>query len=61
MGFLWDFIKLNSHYFKKYTVQGNGYFSSRTVQGCFHAKSANEKYFCKEYCSYVNSMVYTIG
>ena len=47
--------------FKEYTVQGNDYFSSRTVQGCFHAKSANEKYFCKEYCPYVNSMVYTIG
>ena len=35
------FIQLKSHYFKEYTVQGNGYFSSRMVQGCIHADSTN--------------------
>ena len=35
------FIQLKSNYFKEYTVQGNGYFSSRMVQGCIHADSTN--------------------
>ena len=35
------FIQLKSNYFKEYTVQGNGYFSSRMVQGCIHAVSTN--------------------
>ena len=35
------FIQLKSSYFKEYTVQGNGYFSSRMVQGCIHADSTN--------------------
>ena len=61
MGILWDFVKLKTHYFKKYRVQGNGYFSSRTVQGCIHAKLTNGNICCKEYSPYVNSMVYTIG
>ena len=48
----------------EYTVQGNGYFSSRSVQGCIRADSANRIFniiFCKEYSPHVNSMVYTIG
>ena len=58
------FIQLKSSYFKEYTVQGNGYFSSRSVQGCIHADSTNRIiYFihCMEYSLWVNSMVYTIG
>ena len=46
------FIQLKSHYFKEYTVQGNGYFSSRTVQGCIHADSTNRVFYfiyCMEY------------
>ena len=35
------FIQLKSHYFKEYKVQGNGYFSSRMVQGCIHVDSTN--------------------
>ena len=55
------FIQLKSHYFKEYTVQGNGYFSSRTVQGCIHAVSTNRIICCMEYSLWVNSMEYTIG
>ena len=58
------FIQLKSSYFKEYTVQGNGYFSSRMVQGCIHADSTNRIiYFihCMEYSLWVNSMEYTIG
>ena len=36
--------QLNSHYFKEYTVQGNGYFSSRMVQGCIHAETTNRRF-----------------
>ena len=46
------FIQFKSHYFKEYTVQGNGYFSSRTVQGCIHADSTNRIFYfiyCMEY------------
>ena len=57
--FLWGL--LNSHYFKEYTVQGNGYFSSRSVQGCIQAELANRKNLCMEYSPYVNSVVYIIG
>ena len=32
------FIQLKIHYFKEYTVQGNGYFSSRSVQGCIQGR-----------------------
>ena len=42
--FLWDFIQLKIHYSKEYTVQGNGYFSSRSVQGCIRADSANRNF-----------------
>ena len=58
------FIQLKISYFKEYTVQGNGYFSSRTVQGCIHADLTNRIiYFihCMEYSLWVNSMEYTIG
>ena len=58
------FIQLKSHYFKEYKVRGNGYFSSRMVQGCIHADSTNRIiYFihCMEYSPWVNSMEYTIG
>ena len=56
--------QLKSHYFKEYTVQGNGYFSSRMVQGCFHADSTNRIFYLiyrMEYSPYVNSMEYTFG
>ena len=36
------FIQLKIHYSKEYTVQGNGYFSSRSVQGCIRADLAIE-------------------
>ena len=36
-----EFIQLKIHYFKEYTVQGNGYFSSRSVQGCIQADLTN--------------------
>ena len=58
------FIELKIHYSKEYTVQGNGYFSSRSVQGCIRADLANRNFniiFCMEYSTHVNSMVYTIG
>ena len=55
------FIQLKSNYFKEYTVQGNGYFSSRSVQGCIHADSTNRIICCMEYSLWVNSMEYTIG
>ena len=58
------FIQLKIHYSKEYTVQGNGYFSSRSVQGCIWADLTNRIFntiFCMEYSPYVNSMVYTIG
>ena len=58
------FIQLKIHYFKEYTAQGNGYFSSRSVQGWIRAGLANRMLniiFCMEYSPYVNSMVYTIG
>ena len=58
------FIQLKIHYSKEYTVQGNGYFSSRSVEGCIWAGLANRMFniiFCMEYSPYVNSMVYTIG
>ena len=35
------FIQPKIHYFKEYTVQGNGYFSSRSVQGCIWADLTN--------------------
>ena len=35
------FIQLKIHYSKEYTVQGNGYFSSRSVQGCIQADLTN--------------------
>ena len=35
------FIQLKIHYSKEYTVQGNGYFSSRSVQGCIRADLTN--------------------
>ena len=35
------FCQLKIHYFKEYTVQGNGYFSSRSVQGCIQADLTN--------------------
>ena len=58
------FIQLKIHYSKEYTVQGNGYFSSRSVQGCILADLANRIFniiFCMEYSPYVNSVVYSIG
>ena len=58
------FIQLKIHYSKEYTVQGNGYFSSRSVQGCIWADLTNRIFniiFCMEYSPYVNSVVYTIG
>ena len=58
------FIQLKIHYSKEYTVQGNGYFSSRSVQGCIWANLTNRIFniiFCMEYSLYVNSVVYTIG
>ena len=58
------FIQLKIHHSKEYTVQGNGYFSSRSVQGCIWPDLTNRIFniiFCMEYSSYVNSMVYTIG
>ena len=58
------FIQLKNHYFKEYTVQGNGCFGSRSVQGCIHADSTNRIiYFihCMKYSLWVNSMEYTIG
>ena len=36
------FIQLKIHYSKEYTVQGSGYFSSRSVQGCIWAYLTNE-------------------
>ena len=35
------FIQLKIHYSKEYTVQGNGYFSSRSVQGCIQPDLTN--------------------
>ena len=58
------FIQLKIHYSKEYTVQGNGYFSSRSVQGCIWPDLTNKIFniiFCMEYSPYVNSVVYTIG
>ena len=58
------FIQLKIHYSKEYTIQGNGYFSSRSVQGCIQPDLTNEIFniiFCMEYSPYVNSVVYTIG
>ena len=58
------FIQLKIHYSKEYTVQGNGYFSSRSVQGCIQADLTNRIFeiICyMEYSPYVNSVVYTIG
>ena len=58
------FIQLKIHYSKEYTVQSNGYFSSRSVQGCIWADLTNRIFyiiFCMEYSPYVNSVVYTIG
>ena len=58
------FIQLKIHYSKEYTVQGNGYFSSRLVQECIQADLTNRIFyiiFCMEYSPYVNSVVYTIG
>ena len=58
------FIQLKIHYSKEYTVQGNGYFGSRSVQGCIRAGLTNRLFyfiFCMEYSPYVNSVVYTIG
>ena len=58
------FIQLKMHYSKEYTVQGNGYFSSKSVQGCIQADLTNRIFniiFCMEYNPYVNSVVYTIG
>ena len=58
------FIQLKIHYSKEYTVQGNGYFSSRSVQGCIWADLTNRIFyfiFCMEYSPYVDSVVYTIG
>ena len=58
------FIQLKIHYSKEYTVQGNGYFSSRSVQGCIWPDLTNRNFniiFCIEYSPYVNSVVYTIG
>ena len=58
------FIQLKIHYSKEYTVQGNGYFSSRSVQGCIRADLTNRIFniiFCMEYSPHVNSMVYTVG
>ena len=58
------FIQLKIHYSREYTVQGNGYFSSRLVQGCIRPDLTNRIFniiFCMEYSPYVNSMVYTIG
>ena len=58
------FIQLKIHYSKEYTVQGNGYFNSRLVQGCIWADLTNRIFniiFCMEYSPYVNSVVYTIG
>ena len=58
------FIQLKIHYSKEYTVQGNGYFSSRSVQSCIWADLTNRIFyiiFCMEYSPCVNSVVYTIG
>ena len=58
------FIQLKIHNSKEYTVQGNGYFSSRSVQGCIQTDLTNRMFniiFCMEYSPYVKSMVYTIG
>ena len=58
------FIQLKIHYSKEYTVQGSGYFSLRSVQGCIRADSTNRIFyiiFCMEYSPCVNSVVYTIG
>ena len=58
------FYQLKIHYFEACTVQGNGYFSSRMVQGCIHADSTNRIFYfiyCMEYNLCVNSMEYTIG
>ena len=63
-GNVMGFIQLKIHYSKEYTVQGNGYFSSRSVEGCIWADSTNRIFyiiFCMEYSPYVNSVVYTIG
>ena len=63
---LWNFmgfIQLKIHYSKEYTVRGNGYFSSRSVQGCIQPDLTNRIFniiFCMEYSPYVNSVVYTI-
>ena len=61
---IYGIYSIKNHYSKEYTVQGNGYFSSRSVQGCIRAGLANRMFniiFCMEYSPYVNSMVYTIG
>ena len=58
------FIQLKIHYSMEYTVQGDGCFSWRSVQGCIWADLANEFIniiCCMEYSPYVNSVVYTIG
>ena len=58
------FIQLKIHYSKEYTVQGNAYFSSRSIQGCIQPDLTNRIFniiSCMEYSPYVNSMVYTIG
>ena len=58
------FIQLKIHYSMEYTVQGDGCFSSRSVQGCIQADLANELFniiCCMDYSPYVNSVVYTIG
>ena len=41
------FIQSKIHYSKEYTVQGYGYFSSRSVQGCIRADLTNRivKYY----------------
>ena len=49
------FIQLKFHYSKEYTVQGNGYFSSRSVQGCIWADVTNQIFyiiFCMVYSEY---------
>ena len=43
-GHFMGFYQLKSHYFKECTVQGNGYFSSRMVQGCIHADPTNRRF-----------------
>ena len=42
--FMW-FIQLKIHYSKEYTVQGNGYFGSRLVQGCIWAGLTNRLFY----------------